>query len=54
VALDAANEAMQEANAKLVVATEEAERQKAELDLLTDQFNMAEAERQRAIKQVRA
>lgn len=53
VALDAANEAMEEANYKLKIATEEATRQKDELALLTDQFNQAEAERQRAITQAR-
>ena len=53
IALDAANEAMDEANAKLEAATEEADTLKGELDLLSDQFNTAEAERQSAIKQVR-
>ena len=52
VALDTANEAMNEANAKLQAATEEAETLKAELDLLSDQFNTAEAERLSAIRQV--
>jgi len=54
VALDTANEAMDEANAKLQAATEEAETLRGELDLLTDQLNTAEAERQSAIQQVRA